>query len=77
MLCYSRQWPARLSAIEDCDGIGKHIAIRLLADGEQVVSGPPRLSARARGLRHPQGRKTDATDRAGRPSDDWAEAGGQ
>jgi hypothetical protein len=29
-----------------CAGIGKHIANRLLADGEAVVNVPPRLSAR-------------------------------
>jgi len=43
-------------------GIGKHIANRLLADGEQVVDVPPKLSARARVFATGQGRKTDATD---------------
>jgi hypothetical protein len=28
-------------------GIGRHIAVRLLADGEQVVDVPPKLWARA------------------------------
>ena len=36
--------------------------IRLLADGEQVVDVPPKLSARARVFATGQGRKTDATD---------------
>jgi hypothetical protein len=47
MLRYARQWPERVWAIEGCAGIGKHIANRLLADGEQVVDVPPKLSARA------------------------------
>ena len=50
------------SAIEGCAGIGKHIAVRLLADGEEVVDVPPKLSARARVFATGQGRKTDATD---------------
>ena len=62
MLAYGRQWPDRIWAIEGCAGIGKHIANRLLADGEQVVDVPPKLSARARVFATGQGRKTDATD---------------
>jgi hypothetical protein len=59
---YAGQWPGRVWAIEGCAGIGKHIAVRLLADGEQVVDVPPKLSARARAFATGQGRKTDATD---------------
>jgi transposase len=62
MLRYGGQWPDRVWAIEGCAGIGKHIANRLLADGEQVVDVPPKLSARARVFATGQGRKTDATD---------------
>jgi hypothetical protein len=62
MLRYGRRWPDRVWAIEGCAGIGKHIANRLLADGEQVVDVPPKLSARARVFATGQGRKTDATD---------------
>ena len=40
------QWPARVWAIEGCNGIGRHVAMRLIADGEQVVDVPPKLSAR-------------------------------
>ena len=58
----ARQWPDRMWAIEGCQGIGRHIAHRLLADGEQVVDVPPKLSARARVFATGQGRKTDATD---------------
>jgi transposase len=62
MLTAARQWPDRRWAIEGCQGIGGHIASRLLADGEQVVDVPPKLSARARVFSTGQGRKTDATD---------------
>ena len=62
MLRYCQQWPERVWAIEGCAGIGKHIAHRLLADGEQVLDVPPKLSARARVFATGQGRKTDATD---------------
>jgi transposase len=57
-----RTWPNRVWAIEGCNGIGRHIAHRLIADGEQVVDVPPKLSARARVFATGQGRKTDATD---------------
>ncbi len=59
---YAKQWPDRTWAIEGCQGIGKHVAIRLLADDEVVVDVPPKLSARARMFATGQGRKTDATD---------------
>ena len=62
MLRHGQQWSNRVWAIEGCAGIGKHIANRLLADGEQVVDVPPKLSARARVFATGQGRKTDATD---------------
>jgi transposase len=62
MLAEARRWPERIWAIEGCQGIGRHLASRLLADGEQVVDVPPKLSARARVFASGQGRKTDATD---------------
>jgi hypothetical protein len=43
-------------------GIGRHLANRLIADDEQVVDVPPKLSARTRVFATGQGRKTDATD---------------
>lgn len=52
----------RVWAVEGCQGIGHHVAVRLLAAGEQVVDVPPKLSARARVFATGQGRKTDATD---------------
>jgi transposase len=62
MLAYAGRWPQRVWAVEGCAGIGKHVAMRLLADGEEVVDVPPKLSARARVFSTGQGRKTDATD---------------
>jgi len=62
MLAEARHWPQRMWAIEGCQGIGRHIANRLLADGEHVVDVPPKLSARTRLFATGQGRKTDATD---------------
>ncbi|TWP38054.1 IS110 family transposase [Leekyejoonella antrihumi] len=55
-------WPNRVWAIEGCQGIGRHVANRLLAEGETVVDVPPKMSARARVFSTGQGRKTDATD---------------
>src|SRR5215468_3868902 len=62
MLSYVKQFPQRTWAIEGCQGIGRHIAERLVRDGETVVDVPPKLSARARVFATGQGRKTDATD---------------
>jgi transposase len=62
LLRYAKQWPERTWAIEGCQGIGKHVAMRLIADEEAVVDVPPKMSARARMFATGQGRKTDATD---------------
>lgn len=62
MLAYTDRWPQRVWAVEGCAGIGKHVAMRLLADGEEVIDVPPKLSARTRVFATGQGRKTDATD---------------
>ncbi|GAA2500762.1 hypothetical protein [Terrabacter carboxydivorans] len=47
MLADARRWPERTSAVECCNGIGGHVANRLIAVGEHVVDVPPKLSARA------------------------------
>jgi transposase len=62
MLAAARRWPERTWAVEGSQGIGRHVAQRLVADGEQVVDVPAKLSARARVFSTGQGRKTDATD---------------
>src|SRR4051794_31169114 len=48
MLRVAKRYPERTWAIEGCQGIGRHLALRLIADGERVVDVPPKLSARAR-----------------------------
>ena len=45
MLRDAHRWPERVWAVEGCSGIERHVATRLLADGEQVVDVPPKLSA--------------------------------
>jgi transposase len=62
MLAAGRCWPERTWAVEGCQGIGRHVAQRLVADGEVVLDVPAKLSARARIFSTGQGRKTDATD---------------
>ena len=59
---YVNRFTDRVWAIEGCNGIGGHVARRLLMAGEQVVDVPPKLTARTRVFATGQGRKTDATD---------------
>ena len=59
MLAAGRKFKDRTWAVEGCNGIGRHIAQRLVADGEPVVDVPAKLSARARVFSTGQGRKTD------------------
>ena len=62
LLAAGRRWPDRTWAVEGCQGVGRYLAQRLVADGEAVVDVPAKLSARARVFSTGQGRKTDATD---------------
>jgi transposase len=62
MLSAGRTWPQRTWAVEGASGIGRHLAQRLVANGEKVVDVPAKLSARARVFSTGQGRKTDAID---------------
>jgi transposase len=62
LLAAGRRFPARVWAVEGCAGVGRHLAQRLVADGETVLDVPAKLSARARVFSTGQGRKTDATD---------------
>ena len=62
MLDAGREYPDRLWAIEGCNGIGKHLAHRLVHDGETVVDVPPKLSAQVRVFATGNGRKTDPVD---------------
>ncbi len=40
LLAAGRWWPDRLWAAEGCAGVGRHLARRLVADGEPVVDVP-------------------------------------
>jgi hypothetical protein len=62
MLAAGRQFPDRVWAVEGCAGIGRHIAQRLIADGETVLDVPAKLSARVRVFDTGQGRQTDPVD---------------
>ena len=52
----------RVWAVEGCNGIGRHIAHRVVHDGETVVDVPPKLSAQVRIFATGNGRKTDPVD---------------
>jgi len=62
MLAAGRRFPDRVWAVEGCAGIGRHIAQRLVADGETVLDVPAKLSARVRVFDTGQGRKSDPVD---------------
>src|SRR5215475_5532140 len=62
MLAEAGRWPERVWAVEGCEGIGKHLVLRLLDAGERVEDVPAKLSARMRVYATGQGRKTDGTD---------------
>lgn len=57
-----RQWRPRTWAIEGCNGVGKYLAQRLVADGETVLDVSTRRAALVRVFGGGNGRKTDDTD---------------
>jgi hypothetical protein len=59
MLRAGRKFGDRVWAVEGCNGAGRHIAHRLVADGETVLDVPARLSAQVRVFATGNGRKTD------------------
>lgn len=62
MLTAARKYADRVWAIEGCNGIGRHIAHRLVHDGETVIDVPAKLSAQIRVFATGNGRKTDPVD---------------
>jgi transposase len=62
MLAAGRRHSERVWAVEGCNGIGRHIAQRLVADGETVWDVPAKLAAKARVFDTGHGRKTDPRD---------------
>jgi len=62
MLAAGRKFTGRVWAVEGCNGIGRHLAHRLVHDGEVVVDVPSKLSAQVRVFATGNGRKTDPVD---------------
>lgn len=62
MRAYAKAWPERTWAVEGANGVGRPLAQRLLAAGEQVVDVPAKLAARVRLFDTGHNRKTDAHD---------------
>jgi hypothetical protein len=62
LLAAGRAFPERIWAVEGCNGIGKHIAHRLVHDGETVLDVPAKLSAQVRVFATGNGRKSDPVD---------------
>ena len=59
MLAAAGKFADRTWAVEGCNGIGRHLAHRLVHDGETVFDVPPELSAQVRVFATGNGRKTD------------------
>src|SRR6478735_10228485 len=64
LLTWAGRWPQRRWAIENAEGLGRHLASWLLARGEQVVDVPTTATARARELSRGGRRKNDRIDAA-------------
>ena len=64
LLTWAHRWPERRWAIENAEGLGRHLASWLLARGEQVVDVPSTATARVRQLSRGGGRKNDRIDAA-------------
>src|SRR5689334_674012 len=62
MLAAGRKFADQVWAVEGCNGIGRHLAHRLVHDGETVSGVPPKLSAQVRVFATGNGRKTDPVD---------------
>ena len=62
MLNAGRRFADRVWAVEGCNGVGRHVAHRLVASGETVLDVPAKLSAQVRVFATGNGRKTDPVD---------------
>jgi transposase len=58
----AKRWPDRVWAVEGASGVGRHLAQRLLSDGERVLDVPSKLSTRVRAMDTGHGRKNDPAD---------------
>src|ERR687889_2450723 len=59
---WARRFAERRWAVENADGLGRYLAVRLAGSGESVVDVPPKLSARVRVLSSGNARKNDGVD---------------
>ena len=59
---WSKRFPKRRWAVEGAAGIGRPVAQKLVAVGEEVVGVPPKLSAKVRVLSVGNARKNDRLD---------------
>ena len=50
MVEYVEQWPDRVWAVEGCNGIGRHVAARLLAREQDVVDVPAEALGAGQGV---------------------------
>jgi transposase len=62
MVKAGRRFAERVWAVEGCNGVGRHLAHRLVHDGEAVLDVPAKLSAQVRVFATGNGRKTDPVD---------------
>ncbi|MFE9328845.1 transposase [Nocardia sp. NPDC052278] len=62
MISTAKGFGERVWAIEGCKGVGRHLAHRLVADGETVIDVPAKLSAQVGVFATGNGRKTDPVD---------------
>jgi transposase len=67
LLRWARQFDSRRWAVENAEGLGRHLSSWLLARGEEVVDVPPAATARVRQLSRGGGRKNDQIDAAAVP----------
>jgi hypothetical protein len=59
---WGKRFPERRWAVEGAGGLGRYLALRLVAAGEMVVDVPAKLSSRARLLATGNARKNDRVD---------------
>jgi len=64
LLTWARKWPERTWAVENANGLGRHLAQWLIARGERVVDVPASATSRVRELSRGGGRKNDQIDAA-------------
>lgn len=62
LLSFARRWRHREWAVEGAGGTGKHLAQRLVAQGETVIDVPSRKSSLVRAYASNSGRKSDDVD---------------